>query len=176
MPGHHVLAVPVPELEWFVRDRWHHYEPAWVSADPSFTHAHVTALAPFIPDWADRDRPPDLARIAAVAAATEPFDFELADVAVFPNGCVHAPPTPSAPFMALTDRLLAAFPDCTPYDGRYDVAPHLTLDHEGPAITAQVTREALGDSLPAACRARRLELHWYEESNCHVRMSWPLGG
>ncbi|QYJ05454.1 2'-5' RNA ligase family protein [Nocardioides panacisoli] len=174
--GHHVLVVPVPELEGFVRGRWHHHAPAWVASDPAFTHAHVTALAPFTAAWARRSGPPAPERLAAVAAVTAPFDFTLAEVAAFPNGCLHLPPEPSGPFTALTDRLVATYPGTVPYGGRYDAVPHLTLDHEAPGITLDSTRAALGDLLPVTCRAERLELHWYEEGNCHVRGTWPLGG
>jgi hypothetical protein len=120
-------VVPVPELESFVRGRWVHYEPDWVSRDPAFTHAHITALAPYL----RKPTGADLARVGAVAAATAPFDYDLRDVRAFPDGCLHLAPDPAAPFAALTHALWVAFPQCPPYAGAYDVAPHLTLDHPG---------------------------------------------
>jgi len=171
-PGHSVLVVPVPELEPFVRGRWVHYEPGWVSRDPAFTHAHITALAPYLSE----PTATDLDRIAAIARATAAFDYVLGDVREFPNGCIHLPPEPAAPFVALTHALWEAFPQCPPYAGEYDVAPHLTLDQCSETVSVGSTRALLGDLLPARCRADRLELHWYEEGNCHVRADWKLEG
>jgi len=170
--GHSVLVVPVPDLEPFVRGRWAHYEPGWVSRDPAFTHAHITALAPYLPDPTAHD----LDRVAAIAAATPPFDFVLSEVREFPNGCIHGQPDPAAPFAALTQALWSAFPQCPPYAGEYDVAPHLTLDQRSAAVSVASTRALLHDLLPARCRADRLELHWYEEGGCRVLGDWKLGG
>lgn len=170
-PGHTVLVVPVPELEPFVRGRWLHYEPGWVSRDPAFTHAHVTALAPYLPEPTDAD----LAAVAAVAGATAPFDYDLLDVREFDNGCIHVPPVPAGPFAALTHALWAAFPQCPPYAGEYDVAPHVTLDHRSETVSVTSTRALLEDLLPVRCRADRLELHWYQQGDCRVLADWKLG-
>jgi hypothetical protein len=171
-PGHTVLALAVPELEWFVRGRWEHYEPDWVSTDPRFTHAHITALSPYL----SRPGDDDLARVAAIAAMTKPIDYLLGEVGVFPDGTIHLRPEPAEPFAALTRRLCEAFPQCPPYDGRYDVlAPHLTLDHVSGPATVDSIRDQLGDTVPVRCRADRLELHWYQRSRCHLMADWPLG-
>lgn len=166
-----MLVVPVPELERFVRGRWAHYEPAWVSPDPAFTHAHITALSPYLPS----PTAADLARVGEVAAATPAFDFVLREVRSYPDGCLHLPPEPAAPFAALTHALWAAFPDCPPYAGRFAVDPHLTLDQTSAEVSVATTAAALAGVLPAHCRADRLELHWYEPGNCHVRAEWKLG-
>lgn len=172
-PGHTVLVVPVPELESFVRLRWEHYAPALVSADPAFTHAHITALAPYLLDPTDAD----LGRVAAIAATTEQFDYALDTVRVLPDGHINLEPEPAAPFARLTARLWEAFPQCPPYGGRHcDVAPHLTLDRCSPEVSAESTRALLGDAVPARCRADRLELQWYQTGGCRALRSWPLGG
>jgi hypothetical protein len=171
-PGHSVLVVPVPELEPFVRSRWVHYEPGWVSEDPAFTHAHITALAPYLRE----PTAADLALVGRVAAATAPFDYELRDVAAFANGWIVAVPEPAGPFAALTRALWDVFPRCPPYAGRFDVAPHVTLDSESETISVSSTRSLIGDALPARCRADRLELHWYEEGGCRVLADWKLTG
>lgn len=171
MPGHSVLVVPVPELESFVRGRWEHYEPGWVSRDPAFTHAHVTALAPFL---ADPSALP-MTRVGEIAAATKAFDFVLRSVRAFPDGCLHLAPDPAAPFEALTHALWEVFPECPPYQGAYDVVPHLTLDQESDAVSLAATQAALAAVLPAHCRADRLELHWYEDGGrCRVLADWKL--
>ncbi|MEZ0580406.1 2'-5' RNA ligase family protein [Nocardioides sp. MH1] len=169
--GHAVLVVPVPELEPYVRARWEHYEPTWVSTDPDFTHAHLTVLAPFLPAPTSAD----LAQVGTIAAAAAPVDFRLTEVREFANGCIHVPPSPAAPFAALTHALWEAFPQCPPYEGLYGVEPHVTLDQRSPQVTVDSTRAALAGVLPATCRADRLELHWYGAGECHVMADWKLG-
>ncbi len=123
--GHSVLQVPVPGLEPFVRARTEHYDTDYLSADPAFTHAHVTALGPFLPEVDDEAA----ATVAAIVAETPAFTFTLERIATFPNGIIHLVPEPDAGFRELTSRLAAAFPQCPPYAGRFaDVRPHLTLD------------------------------------------------
>jgi hypothetical protein len=170
--GHSVLLVPVPELEPFVRERHEFYDPAWVSDDPAFTHAHVTALGPFLP-YLDEVA---AATVAEIAATTEPFDVALHRIATFANGCIHLVPDPELPFLELTARLVAAFPECPPYAGLHPGSrPHLTLDMTSELVTEGSTRRLLGDLLPAHFRADRLDLAWYEEGACRVLQSWKLG-
>ncbi|GEB17104.1 2'-5' RNA ligase family protein [Pimelobacter simplex] len=170
--AHSVLAVPVAALEPYVRARWEHYDPAWTSRDPAFTHAHITLLAPFLaaPSAADLDR------VAEIARTTPAFDFRLAEVAAFPDGIVHAVPEPSGPFAELTARLWRAFPQCPPYEGEFaDTVPHLTLDRLGPEVSVASVEADLARVLPVTVRADRIELHWYEEMNCRFLLGWSCG-
>ena len=175
MGGHSVLLVPVPALEPFVRARSEHYDGDYVSADPRFVHAHVTALGPFL-------QPTDLtpgvlARVAEIASAAAPFDFTLAETDVFPNGVIHLLPDPAAPFEALTARLWDAFPEYPPYAAEFGaVVPHLTLDALGDDVTRESTQQLLDPYLPARCRAERLDLAWWAPGDCRVVHSWQLGG
>lgn len=169
--GHTVLQVPVPALEPFVRARHHHYDPEWVSTDPAYVHAHVTALGP----WLTRPTPSDLAVVAGVAAATAPFEAVLARVATFANGIIHLVPEPEEPFRVLTRRLTAAFPSCRPYAGEFDPAPHLTLDARSPTVSEASTRRLLGDLVPARVRVDRLDLAWYATGDCRLLHRWALG-
>lgn len=170
--GHSVLQVPVGPLERWVRERARHYDPDWVSTDPAFAHAHVTALAP----WLSTPTAADLAVVGEVAAATPVQEFDLHDVTAFPDGIVHAPPRPESGFADLTSALVEAFPQCPPYDGRQaDVVPHVSLDHLSPAVSIASTRALLGGLLPARCVATTLQLAWYEAGACRVLASWPLG-
>ena len=172
--GHSVLQVPVPPLEPFVLARTRHYDADYASADPCFTHAHVTALGPFL----DLDALTDaaLSEVGAIAATTEPFDFTLATVDTFPNGIVHLLPESPAPFAAFTERLWDAFPQYPPYAGAFaQVVPHLTLDALSDEVTEESTRTLVGPLVPARCRAERLDLAWYEPGRCRVLHTWRLG-
>jgi 2'-5' RNA ligase len=171
--AHSVLQIPVPALERFVRERTAHHDPSFVSSDPAFGHAHVTALGPFLPQLDDGAAD----KVAQIAAGTAPFDFSLDRVATFPDGVIHLVPDPEEPFRDLTARLVEAFPQCPPYGGQFDdVRPHLTLDATADGVDEGTVRAALGSVVPAACRAVRLDLAWWESGGCRVLRSWPLGG
>lgn len=170
-PGHSVLQVPVPPLEPWVRGRTAFYDTDYLSADLDFGHAHVTALGPFLPVLDETAA----ARVAEIAAATQPFDFTLARLGTFADGIIHLLPDPDGPFRLLTERLAAAFPQCPPYEGRFAPVPHLTLDARSELVTEASTRRSLGALLPARCRAERLDLAWYEPGGCRVLRSWRLG-
>ncbi len=170
--GHTVLAVPVPELDDFVRRRTAHYDAAYLSADPHFGQAHVTVLGP----WVREPTSADLAIVAGIAAAARPFTYRLARTGVFPNGIIHLLPEPADPFAALTARVWGSFPDHAPYAGQFpDATPHVTLDAVGPGVDEADVRALLGDLVPAHCRADQLQLQWWQAGHCHVRCTWPLG-
>ncbi len=173
-PGHSVLQVPVPALEPFVRARTAHYDAGFVSEDPAFVHAHVTALGPFVV----APSPGELDLVAAIASGTRAFDVVLAEVAAFPDGIIHLRPDPDEGFRDLTSRLCAAFPDQPPYDGRHGpadaVVPHLTLDLTAPGVDVASTRRLLGDALPVTVQAEQLDLVWYEAGECRLMASWPF--
>jgi hypothetical protein len=170
--AHTVLVVPVPELEPFVRERTTHYDASFLSTDPGFVHAHITALGPFVSDPSDAD----VAHVGRIAESTRPFDFGLATLGEFVDGTIHLLPEPTAPFARLTRRLASAFPQCPPYGGRYpELIPHLTLDQRSDSVDLESVREALGDTLPARCRADRLALHRYANHDCRVLAEWKLG-
>ena len=173
MAGHSVLQVPVPELEPFVLARTRHYDTDYVSADPRFVHAHVTALGPFL----DVDDLTDdaLGVVGGIAAATASFEYALERVATFPNGIVHLLPDPSEAFAALTASLWRAFPQCPPYAGAFaDVVPHLTLDALSDDVTEASSRALVSAHVPVTCRAEQLDLAWYEPGACRVLHSWRL--
>lgn len=170
-PGHSVLQVPVAPLERWVRARTAHYDTDYLSADPDFVHAHVTALGPFAPalDAATEQT------VGRIAAAVEPFDFTLARLATFPNGIIHLVPEPEAPFARLTALLSEAFPQFPPYGGEFPPAPHLTLDLVHGDVTQESTRHLLGDLVPVTSRAEWLDLAWYEAGRCRLVRRWRLG-
>lgn len=171
-PSHTVLLVPVPELEPFVRERTEHYDASFLSADPQFVHAHVTVLGPFLPD----PTAADLDRVAAIVAEVAAFDFRLERLGEFADGIIHLLPDPDASFRELTRRLVAAFPQCPPYGGAFpEPVPHLTLDMRAPGIDRASVRAALGDLVPARCRADRVALHRYANHDCRVLADWKLG-
>jgi 2'-5' RNA ligase len=145
--GESAVIVPVPEAEALVGDLRARHDPAAAAGMP----AHVTLLYPFLrPGRIDAEVGSALAEAVAGAAA---FRFELARVDRFPN-VLYLAPEPAAPFVALTRALVARWPGCQPYGGRFGApVPHLTvaIGPEPPAAGA-----ALAAALPLAARAERV--------------------
>ncbi len=171
--GHSVLQLPVPALEEWVRARTAHYDTGFVSADPRFGHAHVTALGPFDPE----PSPAAQRTIAEIAATTEVVRARLERLAQFPNGIIHLVPDPADALRDLTRRLSTAFPGHPPYGGQFgdDVQPHLTVDAASDTVTLASTAELLRDVVPADVVLDRLQLAWWESGRCHVMGEWALG-
>ena len=164
--GHAVVQVGVPALERWVKARTEFYDARFISSDARFWHAHITVLAP-LAEW-------DESALSEIAASTPPFDFELAEIGVFPDGCIHLRPSPDDGFRTLTRRVWAAHPEVVPF-GAPVPTPHLTLQWLDDEVTLEATRDSVADLLPAAGFAAELELVWYETGNCHLIHSWALG-
>jgi hypothetical protein len=173
VPGHSVLQLPVAHLEDWVRARTAHYDGGFVSSDPRFGHAHITALGPFDP----APSAGDLAVVAGLAAATTPIRVRLADLAQFPNGIIHLVPDPDDRLRDLTARLVAAFPAWPPYGGEFgdDVQPHLTVDAVSAEVDLASTAALLAEVVPVDVVLDRLQLAWWESGACHVVHEWRLG-
>ena len=171
MPGHSVLQLPVPALEEWVRARTAHYDAGFVSTDPRFGHAHITALGPFDPDPSEEA----LRTVAEIAASTRRIGTRLADLGQFPNGIIHLVPDPADELRELTQRLMEAFPEHPPYGGEFDdVRPHLTVDAASDAVSLASTAHLLRDVVPVDVVLDRLQLAWWESGRCHVMGEWAL--
>jgi len=130
--------------------------------------AHVTLLYPFAPiDMVDIDA------VRQIAAAALPFAYELRAVHEWPDGVVYLEPNPDVPFVELTLRLAARFPDYPPYGGIHDdVTPHITVVHtDDPRARADAAASVAG-SLPIRCDADEIWL--MHEVNGRWRGHTPL--
>jgi 2'-5' RNA ligase len=174
-PGHSALVVPVPAFEQLVRSRHEHYDRDYLSTDPTFAHAHITLLAPFV---AVADLTAEVVRgVGEILCRTTPFDLSLERVATFPNGIIHLVPEPDRPLRDLTAALWRAFPAYPPYAGAYgDVRPHLTVDARGPGVDENVVRAWVGPLVPARASVQEVRLSWYEPGACRTLTTWPLEG
>lgn len=173
-PGHSVLVVPVPPLEPLVRERARYYDDAYVSVDPTFAHAHVTLLGPFVD--AGALTPEVRAGVSRVLGRHRPFSACFEQVAQFPDGMIHLLPRDEEPFRRLTADLATRFPDHPPYGGRHpDPRPHVTLDRAGTDVDVSVVRGWVADLLPVRVEVTEVRLSWYEEDGCRTLARWPLG-
>jgi len=112
---------------------------------------HITVLLPFIEPTAS-----DIALLEDLFGTQNPIAFELANIKRFEQ-YVYLEPQPGDPFIELTNRVLSAFPDLKPYDGKftYDgVIPHLTVAyHEDETVLEQILRELAGCRVNAVARS-----------------------
>jgi 2'-5' RNA ligase len=163
------LIVAVPEAEPLVGE-WR------AKHDWSAQHgvpAHITLLFPFMPaDDVDEQLLGDLRDLFASQPA---FTYRLPRVARFPDVAWLAP-EPAEPFTALTELIVARYPDYPPYEGVHDVViPHLTVAEGGPELQDAVDA-ALTPSLPIETETREVTLIVEDGSGLwSSRERFPLG-
>jgi 2'-5' RNA ligase len=166
------FVVAVPEAEALVSDLRSRFDPSAALGVP----AHVTVLHPFMPPA--QLTPEVLARAAAALIGLEPFDFRLARAERFP-GVLYLAPEPAAPFVAMTEALVRAFPAFPPFGGIHDrIMPHLTVaqgDEQALQRAEAELRIALRDHGAVAASCRGLCLlqnaggHWREQHRLALR-------
>ena len=161
-----IVRVPVPPGIERLRTRWDRAASLGVPA-------HVTVLFPFL---APGDLVPAARReLAAIAAATDPFEVSFTRVDRFPT-VVYLAPEPDTPFARLTAEIAARYPDHPPYGGAFEeVVPHLTVAESATAPLDQIALAA-AEHLPIRHRVTMLEvLVEGVEGRWHGRWRLPLG-
>jgi hypothetical protein len=148
--------------------------------DPAAVHgvpAHVTVLYPFVPP--DEITGDHVRGLSALFASSAPFAFSLDRVGWFGDAVVYLAPVPGEPFVALTRRVMAAFPGYPPYAGAYDgITPHLTVGDRGPVAELRHAAAAVEPALPIAATATEAWLMTGspEPGAWHVHSRFPFGG
>jgi 2'-5' RNA ligase len=143
----------------------------WDKAARAGARSHVTVLYPFVP--AARLVPADRATLVGIARAVEPFDVRFERVRLVDDGVVWVEPEPAEPFRRLTAAVHARWPDCPPYEGRFDdVIPHLTVV-ESDVVPLEPVESAALASVPFAARAERLEL-WRQDDAGRWHPHWVM--
>lgn len=121
--------------------------------------AHITVLFPFMPP--KRIDAVVLEKCSRTLAAHKKFPFQLCRVGCFP-ATAYLEPDPKAPFIALTDSLVQAFPEFPPYRGEFtDIIPHLTVAHgNAPEVekTARDLKLNLKTAGPVSCSCAAVTL------------------
>jgi len=103
--------------------------------------AHITVLFPFLePATITLDT---IASVRRALSGFRPFHFHLGSIAQFVD-TLYLAPDPAAPFVALTEAVVAEFPDYPPYGGQFSIViPHLTVAHGTTADLAAARQELL---------------------------------
>ena len=165
------LLVPVPAVESVVGEWRARYD----SSAPDGIPAHVTVLYPFMaPAAIDASV---LDALGACVVGVSAFSCTFSRVGWFGDEVVYLAPDDPSPFVALTEAVVAAFPDYPPYEGAFDtVVPHLTLGDTGTRAERAAIADAVGAHLPlvAACDAVWLMTGTPGEP-WSLAAQWPLG-
>jgi 2'-5' RNA ligase len=142
------LIIPVPAFEQFIQ----HHRAINPAVSPEGVPAHLTLLYPFLPPQGCAE---SHAEVSAFFASVEPIEFELSEIGWFDDRVVFVAPDDPAPFVALTERLIAEWTECIPYGGRHGGkhVPHLTLGIEGTPEEMSSLAEAARQLLPMKCVA-----------------------
>jgi hypothetical protein len=166
------LVVLVPEAEPLVADFRDQFD---ISAKAGLG-AHVTVLVPFRPP--DRVTRADLDVLHTLFGAAPQFTFTLSSIDRFPS-VLYLCPTPASLFKALTQAVVAAFPDCPPYRGAFpDPVPHLTVAQQPPAedldaVEAQFRPRVQG-VLPLTCAATEVCLVFKRDGRWSVAQRFAM--
>ena len=160
------LVVLLPELELLIGGWRRLYTGDGARGMPP----HVTLIFPFA-DSADLgDR---LAPLGKVLAAAAPFEVTLAETARFP-GLSYLRPKPHEPFVAMTEALVAAFPEFPPYGGKFEeIVPHVTVAEADESVLAGAERD-LVPKLPVKARVERVWLVENTPAGWRRHTAFPL--
>jgi 2'-5' RNA ligase len=159
------LLVPIPEATAAIDP---HRVPL-TRAGADGIPPHITLLYPFT-DTAVLT-PERVRQTEQIVGAVPAFDVSLASTSRFELDppILYLAPDPAAPFVALTQALVAAFPEHPPYDGRYpELVPHLTVAIADAATLGAVEAD-VARSLPIVAR---VEEAWLMERDADGR--WRL--
>ena len=140
--------------------------------------AHITVLYPF--------KAPDMITDTDLTVLTEhigrhrTFAINLVDVSAFDDHAVYLAPRPAEPAIALTQTVVAAFPEYPPYEGAFsDIVPHLTIavTNQGTFadIRAECTAEVSGH-LPIEAEIEEVALVVRRTGRWRVDGLFPLAG
>jgi hypothetical protein len=119
--------------------------------------AHITVLYQFLPpDLIDADTRAILARLFASVPG---FRFTLDRTRWFPDPVLWLGPSDPAPFSALIELVIAAFPSCPPYGGQVaEVIPHLTIGAGAPRAELEAAEAEVRLHLPIEAEATSVTL------------------
>lgn len=167
------FVVLVPEAEPLVAHLREQFDPVAKLGMP----AHVTLLYPFMsPELIDTAV---VEQARAVVAGAYRFIFTLAKVSRFTE-VLYLAPEPSAPFIALTERLVRQFPKFPPYGGQHkSVVPHVTAAHGAELEHSRIETElrfAISARGEIACLVSEVALMQNASGRWQPMHVFPLAG
>src|SRR5262245_48476896 len=146
------LIIPVPEASSIV-DPWR--ERTCLDKPSIGIPAHLTIVFPFVPAGQLND---ELAnQLRELVGGFGAFSCAFRSTGRFP-GTLYLAPDPARPFVALTEAMVARFPDHRPYEGVHEeIVPHLTVAHGDEELLTEA-EAGLEPFLPIQTRVREVLL------------------
>ncbi|MEU9837408.1 2'-5' RNA ligase family protein [Streptosporangium sp. NPDC048047] len=168
--GETALLAVVKEAEPVV-GRWRQRFDSFASAG---VPAHVTVLVPFLD--IDRIDTAMIDKLRALLGEHRPFTVLFDKCQRFPD-VLYLAPTPDQPFRALTEAVVARWPEAPPYGGQFtEVIPHLTVAHGQQAHVLDEAEAALTARLPITANVTLVSLFVSDGDRWHSRAEFPLLG
>jgi 2'-5' RNA ligase len=137
--------------------------------------AHITLLVPFTDsDALSTDR---TGGVEEVLARFEPIELALAGTAYFegPPMVLYLEPVPAAPFRAMTEALVSAFPEHPPYgDAHSRIVPHLTVATRLKPERLSAIEAEVAAALPINARPGEAWLMEYVDDAWRLRNRFPF--
>jgi hypothetical protein len=168
------LVVPVPEAESVVGDLRRRLDGNAALGVP----AHVTVLFPFVPAAGIGDEV--LRTVGEVVASVPPFGYAFPHTDWFDDAVLWLAPADPRPFRELTSRVVAAFPQHSPFEGAFGdvVVPHLTIGHGRPRPLLAAAEREVAPRLPVTGTATEVLLLAQTEpgGQWEQRAAFPLVG
>jgi len=146
------VLIALPELAGWT-DRWR--GASYAGDHPRLPIArrvppHVTVLVPWVADPAGGEA---LGRLRDAVAGFGPLELSFPAADEFPGGTVFLRPEPFGVVRELVRSVLAAFPECPPYDGEHpDPHPHVTVSADGGPPVLDEVRAAVAAEQPPVVR------------------------
>lgn len=168
--GETALVVTIPEVEPLVCGWRQRFDSSASAGVP----AHVTVLYPFLGE--SRIDGDVLADLELLLGSHDAFGIRFEECGRFP-GVLFLAPTPDQPLRALTQAVVARWPEAPPYAGKFaDVIPHLTVAHDQDAAVFDEGESDLVGRLPVTAHVSSVQLLVYEDHHWHERTTFSLWG
>ncbi|MGP3963827.1 2'-5' RNA ligase family protein [Nonomuraea sp. 3N208] len=168
--GETALLATVKEAEPVVE----HWRRRYDSSASAGIPAHVTVLFPFL-DF-DRIGAAVVDDLRTVIGEHSPFTVRFDRCRRFPD-VLYLAPTPDRPFRALTEALVARWPEAPPYGGQFaEVIPHLTVVHGQLPHVYDDAETALAAELPVTADISSVSLFVSDGTRWHQHAEFPLLG
>ncbi|WP_345558302.1 2'-5' RNA ligase family protein [Nonomuraea rosea] len=168
--GETALLAVVKEAEPVVEPWRRRFDPAALAGVP----AHVTVLVPFLD--ADRVDAGVIDELRGLFGGHGSFAVRFDRCRRFP-GVLYLAPTPDQAFRALTEAVVARWPEVPPYGGQFaEIVPHLTVAHGLQAQALDEAEAALTAQLPITAHVASVGLFVSDGDRWHRRAEFALLG
>jgi 2'-5' RNA ligase len=169
-----VIAIVVPEAEPAVDLIQRQHTLAGAQGMP----VHLTLLSPFTDTDLLAAGRANQAR--AVLEPFAPFNFELAEFRRFKSEAetvLWLAPEPSEPFVAMTEALVAEFPEHKPYGGKFDqIIPHLTVAVDADSELLDQIEDEVVPALPIRAHATQAGIYEHAASGWRLHSPFDFSG